>query len=84
MDSLYSDEIRRFFHTRQWPKGLQALVTEEETHLQLVLFRDNFNTFDGEDKKQIASMVKEFMETVRKMGVPIYLQVGKGDGQRGR
>jgi hypothetical protein len=26
-------------------------------------------------------MVKEFMEKVRGMGVPIYMQVAKGDGQ---
>lgn len=83
-NSLYSPEISTFFHTRQWPKGLKAQIVEKELFLQFVLFRDNFESFDGEDKKQIAMMVKEFMEKVRGMGVPIYMEVAKGDGRAER
>lgn len=81
MESLYSNEIRTFFLTRDWPRGLKVLIAEEEENLNFVLFRDNFNSFDGEDRLQIAMMVKEFMEKVRGMGVPIYMQVAKGDGR---
>jgi hypothetical protein len=81
VESLYSNEIRQFFQSRDWPKGLRATIAEEEHNLNFVLFRDNFNSFDGEDRLQIAMMVKEFMEKVRGMGVPIYMQVAKGDGQ---
>lgn len=80
MDNLYSNDIRQYFQSRQWPKGLKAFIAEEEHNLNLVLFRDNFNSFDGEDRLQIAMMVKEFMEKVRGMGVPIYMQVARGDG----
>lgn len=83
-DSLYSNDIRQFFHTRKWPKGFRAQISEknalDELYLQFVVFRDNFNSFDGEDRLQIAMMIKEFMEKVRGMGVPIYMEVAKGDG----
>lgn len=83
-NSLYSPEISHFFHTRQWPKGFLAVIIEKELFLQFIVYRDNFESFDGEDKKQIAMMVKEFMEKVRGMGVPIYMEVKKGDGRAER
>lgn len=55
--------------------------TLDDLYLQFVVFRDNFNSFDGEDRLQIAMMIKEFMEKVRGMGVPIYMEVAKGDGR---
>lgn len=83
-ESLYTPEIANYFHTRQWPKGFKAQIVERSAadalYLQFIVFRDNFNSFDGEDRLQIAMMVKEFMEKVRGMGVPIYMEVAKGDG----
>lgn len=82
MGSLFSDEIRMFIRTRDWPRGLAYEVVEYEEHLSLRLFRDNFNAFDGEDRLQIAMMVKEVMEKIRKDGIPIYMEVAKGNGRR--
>lgn len=82
-NSLYSKEISVYLHSLPWPKDLEFLVTEEETHLQFVLFRDNFNSYDGEDKWHIANLVKQFMEKVRGMGIPIYMQVERGGFRRG-
>ena len=84
MHSLFSAEISRLFHSIFEParkEGLRALITEREGYLQMVLFRDNFNSFTGEDRLRFAMMIKEFMEKVRGMGVPIYMQVAKGDGR---
>lgn len=84
---LYNQEISVFFKTRRWPKGFKATIVKRtasqtgDPYLQFVVFRDNFNAFDGEDRLQIAMMVKEFMEKVRGMGVPIYMEVAKGDGR---
>lgn len=81
--SLYSKEIRAYIRSRRWPSGLVYEVVEYEEYLSLRFFRDNFNSFDGEDRLQIAMMVKEVMEQVRKDGIPIYMEVAKGDGRRG-
>ena len=83
MTTLYSDDIKKYVRGRQWPAGLIYEIVEYEFHLGMRLFRDNFNAFDGEDKLQIAMMVKECMETIRKMGIPIYMEVAKGDGRAG-
>lgn len=86
-NSLFSGEISAAFHSRQWPRGLKANIVERiagptgDPYLQLVLYRDNFNSFDGDDRFQIAMMVKEFIEKVRSLGVPIYMAVEKGDGR---
>lgn len=83
MDSLFTSEISVMFHSifdTARKQGLRALITEEDTHLQLVLFRDNFNSFTGDQRYGFAMLVKEFMEKVRAMGVPIYMEVARGDG----
>lgn len=86
--TLYSNEIRRYIHTRDWPKGLLIDTKEifDEFHkplyLQMILYRDNFNQFDGEDQLRIAQSVRECMEKIRKDGVPIYLEVARGSGER--
>lgn len=83
MTTLYSDEIKKYIRSRQWPAGLKIELVEYELYLGMRLFRDNFNSFDGEDKLQIAMMVKECMEKIRGDGIPIYMEVAKGDGQPG-
>ena len=81
MNSLYTDELRTFVRTRDWPLKLIFHIVEYDEYLGFVLFRDNFNSFDGEDRLQIAMMVKEVMEKIRKIGVPIYMEVREGNGQ---
>lgn len=80
MTTLYSDDIRRFIHSRDFPATLQWRVSEEEYNLLFILFRDNFESFDGEDKLQIAMTIKEVMEKIRGDGIPIYLAVKPGNG----
>lgn len=86
MDSLYSNEIRQYIKSRNWPKGkrLDIEIVEYEDYLGFRLFRDNFNSFNGEDRLQIAMMIKEIMEKVRGDGIPCYLEVAKGDGRGSR
>ena len=74
MESLYTDDIRKYIRSRDWPKGLIYEVVEYEEHLAMRFFRDNFNSFDGEDRLHIAMMVKEVMEKIRSLGVPIYME----------
>lgn len=86
-NSLFTPEISVYYRSRRWPKGFKSLIVERtqaqtgDPYLQFVTFADNLRSFDGEDQLQIAMMVKEFMEKVRKMGVPIYTQVMEGDGR---
>lgn len=84
-ESLYTPEISAIFHSLRWPKNFKVQIVQrkaaDDLFLQFIIFRDNFESFDGVDKNQIALMVKEFMEKVRKMGVPIYMEVAKGDGR---
>lgn len=79
--TLYSNEIRQYIQSRKWPRGLIIEIVEYEEHLGFKMFRDNFNAFDGEDRLQIAMQVKEVMEKVRQDGIPIYMEVAKGDGR---
>jgi tRNA(Ile)-lysidine synthase TilS/MesJ len=72
--TLYSDEIRAFIRTRPWPTGLQWEIVEYEDYLGFRFFRDNFNSFDGEERYHIAMLVKEVMEKIRKDGIPIYME----------
>jgi hypothetical protein len=74
VSSLYTDDVQKFITTRDWPLKLQWEVVEYEDSLGFRLFRDNFNSFDGEDRLHIAMMVKEVMEKIRKMGIPIYME----------
>lgn len=60
---------------------MRVNVVEEEFNLNLVMFIENFKSLDGEDQKHAASVVKEFMEKVRGMGIPIYMQLAEGDGR---
>lgn len=84
MDSLYTDEVRRFVNTRDWPSGLIIQVAEQDEpapHLNLIFYRDNWLTFDFEDQSKITSTVKEVMEKLWSMGIPTY--VGKMESQYG-
>lgn len=72
--TLYTPEIREFVRSRPWPKGLIMNVVEQPTHLEFVFFRDNFITFDSDQQRQVAAVVKEVMEKIRGLGIPCYME----------
>lgn len=80
--TLYNNDVRGFIHTRPWPSGLIIDIEEYDGYLQFILYRDNFNRFDGEDRDQIANQVRVVMEAIRGTGIPIYMEVRRGNGQR--
>lgn len=89
MESLYSNEIRRFIKSQPWPARLEWRVVERSTpdtgpFLQFVLFRDNINALDSDDKLHLAKLLNEVLHGVQKNGVPIYTEVAKGDGRSER
>lgn len=83
VNSILTPEIQRYVFTRDWPTGLEIRLAERKAHplidmpayIQFILFRDNFNSFDGEDRYRIAMTVKEVMEKIRADGVPIFMEV---------
>lgn len=77
MSSLYNNNIKQFVGSRPWPRGLIFDVIEYEEHLAFRFYRENFNTFDSADQLQIAAQVKEVMETIRKDGIPTYMEVAR-------
>lgn len=78
--SLLNQNVVRYIDSRDWPSGLRYRMSEKRGYVQFTLFRDNFSAMDGEAQLQVASMVKEVMEGIRKTGIPIYLEVAKGSG----
>lgn len=93
METLYSDEVKRVIRSYDWPPGnrLRMEVDEEpltaptkDGHtkcLTLVLFRDNFSSFDGTEQLRIAKIIGELIPKLNSMGVPTQLRVAKGDGR---
>lgn len=73
-NTLYTDEIKRFVRSRNWPSGLMLDVIEYEEYLGFRFYRDNFITFDAEQQRQIAATVKEVMEKIRSLGIPCYME----------
>lgn len=81
---MYSNEVRNQLHGITWPKGLIIEVVEYQYYLAFRFYRDNFEKFNGETKYYIAMRIKELMESVRKQGIPCYMEVEEGDGQLAR
>lgn len=81
MNSLYTPEVRQFIRTRKWPKGLLYEVVEFEDFLRLKFYRENINALDADAKLQMATVLNETMEGIRRGGIPIYTEVAKGDGR---
>ena len=85
-DSILTPAIQQYVFSREWPSGLQIRLAERKAHplidmpayIQFILYRDNFNAFDGEDRYSIAMLVKEVMEKIRGDGVPIFMEVKPG------
>jgi len=83
MTDLYSNEIKGFLHSVKWPKGLVVDVSIDVDKMHLVLYRDNFETFNGTEKLQIAQLIGETINAIRKQGCPCYLEVRPGNGKQG-
>lgn len=82
MPTLYTDDVRRFVRSRPWPLSLRWEIVDYDDYLALRLFRDNFNSFDGEERYHIAMIIKETLEKIRADGIPIYLE--KEESAKGR
>lgn len=76
-ETLYTDDVRYFVHneTSVLPKGFKFDVMEYFSHLAIVLYRDNFETFDGFDKQQIAMVIGNMINKIRQDGIPCTLEV---------
>lgn len=84
MTTLYSNSIRTYLRTRDWPVGLIWEIVEFEDCIKFKVYRDNINSLDSEDKLQLAKLLNEALTSIRDNGVPIYTWVEKGDGRRER
>lgn len=84
MTSLYSNSIRTFLRTRDWPKDLVWEVVEFEDCLKFRVYRQNINALDGEDKLHLAKVLNETLWGIRNRGIPIYTWVAEGDGKHVR
>lgn len=79
-NDLY-DGVRGYLLTIKWPKGLIVDTRASDEAVWIVLYRDNFNTFDGESKISISKTVGETINAIRKQGCPCYLAVEQGNGR---
>jgi hypothetical protein len=76
--NLYSQEVREFIHSRNWPSGLKFEVRqndEPEPHLNIIFYRDNWITLSFDAQMQTTEIVKEVMHKLHADGIPTY--VGK-------
>lgn len=76
--SLYSQEVREYIRTRDWPSGIVWRVYENDDpapHLTLVFFRDNWITLDFQSQMKATEIVKEIMHKMQLDDIPTY--VGK-------
>lgn len=81
METLYTNEVREFIHTRPWPLGFKFVIEEyiePELYLQFVIFRDEFNPMETDEKLHVATIINEMFLNLRNKGVPIYLEMRKG------
>jgi hypothetical protein len=81
---LYTNELKGFLHSVKWPKGLVVdVATPDNMSVNIVLYRDNFETFSGTEKLQIAQLIGETINAIRKQGCPCYMEVRPGNGKQG-
>lgn len=76
--NLYSQEVREFIHSRDWPSGVKFEIRQNDEpapHLNIVFYRDNWLTLDYQAQLKITEIVKEVMHKLHADGIPTY--VGK-------
>ncbi len=81
-NSLYTQQMSRFLKGLPWPSGLIWEIEEHELDLKFVLFRDNINALDGTAKLSMAGTLNHALTKIRDSGIPIYVKVTTGNGQR--
>lgn len=75
---LYTNEVRNYLYSRDWPKGLVVEFQEKqepESHINIEFYRDNWLTLAPESHVKIVGIVKEIMDKLWADGIPTY--VGK-------
>lgn len=80
MESLYSNEIRRYLRGQDWPRGVIPDVVEFEDCLKIRLYRDNLNKLDAHAKLKLVEILNTVLSKIRADGIPIYTWVAEGDG----
>jgi hypothetical protein len=74
--TLYTNEVREFIKTRDWPVKVKWTVTESEfpePHLWILFYRDNWITLSREDQWKTTEVVKEIMAHLWQDGIPTYV-----------
>jgi hypothetical protein len=75
VETLYSNEVRSFINSRDWPKGLLLEVRENDfpqQHLNIVFFRHNWLTLTAEDQIRTTEIVREVIAKLWADGIPTY------------
>ena len=73
--SLYTQAVREFIRTRDWPKGLVFDIFENDEpspHLNIIFYRDNWLTLTFDQQQQVVTTVKGLMQKLWNDGIPIY------------
>jgi hypothetical protein len=76
-DSLLTPQIRTYIYDQDWPKGhgLTIRLREQDTHIKLVVFRDEMIRLSGEELQQVANVMNRVLLKLRNDGVPIFFDV---------
>jgi hypothetical protein len=76
-ESLLTPEIRSYIYSQDWPKGhgLTLRLREQDTHLKLVVFRDEMIRLSGEELQQVANVMNRVLLKLRNDGIPIFFDV---------
>lgn len=81
-NTLVTPDVRQLVRSVTWPKGLVFDVVEYDEYINIRFYRENFNSFSGEDRLRIAQMVGEVITRIRSTGIWCGLEVERGDGRR--
>lgn len=92
MTQLITNEIRQYIKSRPWPSlnGQRPKIEVMQNdyvgdeffpHVEFIMYRDNFNMFDGEQQMMIAGIMQEIHKKLRDSGIPTTLEVKAGVGE---
>lgn len=73
--TLYSNELRQYVATRDWPHRLFWEVREFPDCLRIMLIRENINSLNSDEKLQAATTLNTVLNATQGRGVPIYTWV---------
>lgn len=78
---LLTRNIHTFIDEQEWPKGFEYRKLDKGEFVRIQLYRLNINSFDADDKLQLAKVLNETLWAIRNNGVPIYIEVVPGFGR---